>query len=265
MAKLIDLSVIHRDGEKLSMLPLLREFVKASGEYASDVALLSEKMVKYYSGIFKIGRPERGSDKDLRAVEALSDALYFMDCMVKAKNALAVDGMHKMLRAYYWERPYEAFEVVMRAAEESDNYKDSTSANILTYLGDLEMRTDKLEEAEKHYKEAESVYRRIHADLGLANALQAMGDLEQRKESFSQAIVLYEDAFNLYKKIMDNMGLAYTSAELCYCYAEVGNREKTLILAKQVDDICENLPYKDVIEYCLLKKESALDKLEEIN
>ena len=208
MVKLIDLSMIHRDGEKLSMLPLLREFVKESGEYADDVALLTEKVVKYYSGIFEIGRPERGSDKDLMAVESISDALYFMDCMVKVKNAFAVDDLHKLLCDYYLERPYEAIEVVSRAAGESDDYKDSTRANILEYLGDLEMRTDKLGEAEKHYREAENMYRRIHDEQGLANVLKSMGDLERRRAKLEEAEKHYREAENMYRRIHYDQGLA---------------------------------------------------------
>ena len=143
-------------------------------------------------------------------------------------------------------------------------HADLGLANVLKAMGDLEMRTAKLEEAEKHYSEAEAVYRRIHADLGLANVLQAMGDLEQGKKLFSQAIILYEDAVNLYKKTKENMGLAYTSSELCYCYAEEGNKEKAILCARQVAELCEELPYENVKGYCSRKVMSAIKKLEKL-
>lgn len=39
------------------------------------------------------------------------------------------------------------------------------------------MREDSLEDAEEHYREAENIYRHIHAELGLANVLQAIGHI----------------------------------------------------------------------------------------
>ena len=267
--KLTDLSVLHKDGKMLSMLPLLREYVKETKEYREDLEVLSERLLEYYSDVFKVNRStEMGTERDLRAVDALGDALYFMDCMVGEKDADAVGEMHSLLCEFYKERPYEAIEVVSRAInqvcfdegwvkaniieylgdlemrtdklEEAENHyreaegvcrrihEDLGLANVLQAMGDLEMRTDKLKEAEKHYVEAEGVYRRIHSDLGLANVLKAMGDLEQGKNHYRQAIVYYEKSVHLYEKTKGRIGMAYTSAELCYCCSEEGKIEKVL-------------------------------------
>ena len=420
---LSDLSVIHKDGKKLSMLPLLREFIRDTDEYALDLPIISEKLLEYYSGLFQVDRStEMGSEKDLRAIEVLSDALFFMDCMTSEKNAVTVGKMHTMLCDFYQDRPYEAIEVVSRTVNQAFLGDGQVNANITKYLGDLEMRTDKLEDAEKHYceaeevyrriqddlglsnvllamgdlemridkleeagkyyreaeevykqihydlglanvqkamgdlklrtakleeagkhyREAEEMYRRIHFDLGLANVLQsmgelelrtakleetekhyreaeevcrriqfnlglanvllmmgnlemqtakleeaekhyreaeemyrriqfflglanvlrAMGNLEQRKTHHRQAIKSYEIAVYYYEKTMGKVGMAYTSAELCYCNAEEGNKEKALHYAQQVDELCESLPYESVKDYCGRKLRRAFEKLE---
>ena len=57
------------------------------------------------------------------------------------------------------------------------------------------MRTDKLTEAEGHYREAEELYRRIHADLGLANVLQSVGDMMQKTENYEKASRKYGSSY----------------------------------------------------------------------
>ena len=55
--------------------------------------------------------------------------------------------------------------------------------------------------------------------------------------------------------------MAYTSAELCYCYAEEGDEEKVLIHAQQVVKLCERLPYECVKLYCFMKVSRAFGKM----
>ena len=149
-----------------------------------------------------------GSERDLRAVNALGDALYFMDRMVGTNNTTAVGTLHKMLRGYYMDRPYEAVEVLAKAVKYLNFDDEGINANLIKHLGDIEMRTDKLEEAEKHYVEAEGVYRCIHDDLGLANVLQAMGDLEKRTGKLEEAEKHYVEAEGVYRRIHEYLGLA---------------------------------------------------------
>ena len=207
--KLTDLSVLHKGGEKLSMLPLLREYVKETEGYNEDLEVLSGRLIEHYSGVFDVDRrTERGLEKDLRAVNALGDALYYMDCMVSTNNTTAVGTLHKMLRGYYMEKPYEAVEMLTKAVKHLSFDDEGINANLIEYLGDLEVRTDKLEEAEKHYVEAEGVYRRIHFDLGLANVLKAMGDLEVRTDKLEEAEKHYREAKGVYRRIHVDLGLA---------------------------------------------------------
>ena len=207
--KLIDLSVVHGEGEKLEMLPLLRDYARETEEYNEDLEVLSGRLIKHYSGVFDVNRStEMGSEKDFRAVNALGDALYFMDRMVGTNNTIAVGTLHKMLRDYYMDSPYEAVEVLTKAVKHLSFDDRGIEANLIEYLGDLEMRTDKLEEAEKHYAEAEGVYRRIHDDLGLANVLRAMGDLEKRTDKLEEAEKHYVEAEGVYRRIHADLGLA---------------------------------------------------------
>ena len=208
-AKLIDLSVIHSDGKNLSMLPILREYIGETEAYREDLRVLSGSLLEYYLGLFSFDRSkEMGSQRDLRGVEALGDALYFMDCMVSANNATAVSTLHELLCDYYMEGPYEAAEVLTKAVKHLSFGDVGIRANLLKYLGDLEMRTYKPENAEKHYYEAEGVYRKIHNDLGLANVLQAMGILEMRTDKLEEAEKHYYEAEGVYRKIQNDLGLA---------------------------------------------------------
>lgn len=57
------------------------------------------------------------------------------------------------------------------------------------------------------------------------------------------------------------MGLAYTSAELCYCYAKIGDMDKACIYEQQVKKICKDLPHDSVKWYCLSKISKAMKEL----
>ena len=88
-------------------------------------------------------------------------------------------------------------------------------SEVLKSMGDLKKCTANLREAEKYYIEAEGICRRIHYDLELANILKAIGDLKQLYELYDQAIEAYENAVILFKKTRNNKGLAYAT---CKCH-----------------------------------------------
>ena len=207
--KLADLSIIHIDGNRLSMLPLLREYIKETDEFEKDLPILSKSVLGYYLNVFEVDRrTERGSDKDIKAVESLSDVLYFFDCMVDEKYGAAVRTLHSFLQDYYWERPYESVEVLTKAVKQISFDDKETRVNIIEYLGDLEMRTDKLKEAEDHYREVETVYRSINNNPGLANLLETMGNLKIHTDELAEAERNYRETEDLNRQIHYDFGLA---------------------------------------------------------
>ena len=134
-------------------------------------------------------------------------------------------------------------------------------ANVLKAMGDLEMRTSKLGEAEGHYREAEELYRRIHLDIGLANVLRAMGNLWQKKEDYNKAINTYKAAADLYKKSAELMGLTYTASELAFCYAKKTDVSNVMRCASIVIELCDRLPYENVKQYCMYKISLAVKEI----
>jgi len=81
-------------------------------------------------------------------------------------------------------------------------------ANTCRSMGDLESRLGKPDEAETHYKEAMELYRQERSNLGLANAIQSLGDLESRLGKPDEAEAHYKEAMELYRQERSNLGLA---------------------------------------------------------
>ena len=303
LRKMMNLGVVHLDNGNLFMQPTLREYIVETDAYLGDIGEISKNLMAYYTDIYgEDGERIRGSDESAYAVECLSDALYYMNWLVERQFVQDIGKMHFMLRNYYLDLPYEAIIPVENAVNVS-GISDYIKANLLEYCGDLEMRTDKLEEAEAHYREAENLYRRIQDDLGLANVLKAMGDLERRtaklekaeahyweaenlyrriqddlglanvlqmmgdilqsKKDYKAAIDIYRDATALYVKTSEMMGLTYTSSELCLCYAETGDRDNVRYYSDMVLSIINSLPYDNVKSYCLKKIKKAIDKIKD--
>ena len=110
-------------------------------------------------------------------------------------------------------------------------------------MGDLYMRTDKLEEAEGHYHEAEELYRRIKDNLGLANVLKSMGDLKMRTDKLEEAEGHYREAEELYRSTQDNEGLSEvlkSMGDLKKCTANLREAEKYYI---EAEGICRRIHY----------------------
>jgi tetratricopeptide (TPR) repeat protein len=97
-------------------------------------------------------------------------------------------------------------------------------ANTLRSMGYLESRLGQIESAQEHYAQAEQLFRKEKNNLGLANTLLSMGDLERGSENYDSACNFYETAFKLYQDVQEPVGKAYVLAELCRTYPHI--REK---------------------------------------
>ncbi|QDV45129.1 NB-ARC domain protein [Stieleria neptunia] len=87
-------------------------------------------------------------------------------------------------------------------------------ANTLRALGDLQVRTDRLTEAEQSYAAALPIYQQIEARLGEANTLRALGDLQVRTDRLTEAEQSYAAALPIYQQIEDRLGEANTQLAL---------------------------------------------------
>jgi tetratricopeptide (TPR) repeat protein len=86
----------------------------------------------------------------------------------------------------------------------------SARAVMLGALGDLQVRTARLREAEESYRAALPIYREIEARLGEANTLRALGDLQVRTARLREAEESYRAALPIYREIEDRLGEANT-------------------------------------------------------
>ncbi|MCK6588986.1 MAG: tetratricopeptide repeat protein, partial [Polyangiaceae bacterium] len=83
-------------------------------------------------------------------------------------------------------------------------------ANTRKALGDLFLRTARLNDAERAYELALPIYRAIDARLGEANTLRALGDLFLRTARLNDAERAYELALPIYRAIDERLGEANT-------------------------------------------------------
>ncbi|MBX3743708.1 MAG: tetratricopeptide repeat protein [Verrucomicrobiae bacterium] len=103
-------------------------------------------------------------------------------------------------------RATAALVFVHRWSEESGRCLPGT----LKALGDLQVRRDRLEDAEQSYRDALPIYRQIESRLGEANTLRALGDLQVRRDRLQDAEQSYRDALPIYRQIEDRLGEANT-------------------------------------------------------
>ncbi len=209
--RLVSLGVVHFDDHidegYLSVQPTLRSYIIEVDEYQDDIDLLSQRVLQYYVDVYgEEGVRNWGTEEAIKSSECISDALFFMEWLIDREDIESVGKMHTLIAEYYMDMPFNALPLVIRTLS-LEGFDDTIRANLLNYCGDLEMRTDKLEEAEGHYLEAEVLCRRIHLDLELADVLRAMGDLKMRTYKLEEAEDHYREAEVLCRRIHSDFNL----------------------------------------------------------
>ena len=148
----------------------------------------------------------------LHRTDVVRDMLIFYHQCENAENAI----LAVLYRTYadLLSRLGKVGEAEAQYKEAEELYRkekaDLGLANTLRSRGDLLSRLGKVEEAEAQYKEAEELYRKEKADLGLANTLQSQGDLLSRLGKVEEAEAQYKEAEELYRKEKADLGLANT-------------------------------------------------------
>lgn len=96
-------------------------------------------------------------------------------------------------------------------------------ANALWSLGEISMRLGNLKEARAQYEKALEIYRSIDVKLGEANALLRLGVLAFQTGSLNEALKKYEEAVSIYQLIDAKQGEANTFRALGDLAMQAGN------------------------------------------
>lgn len=142
----------------------------------------------------------------------------------------------------------------MKLYEEAEElYRDEQDnlglANVLRSRGNLKNRLGDLDGAMKLHEEAEELYRGERLNLGLAYVFQNKGDIFIEQGKLHEAVEIYERALLLYQDEKDIMGYAYTMSELCCAYSLCADSEKASKIITELNQISDQIPYKDVKGY----------------
>ena len=122
-------------------------------------------------------------------------------------------------------------------------------ANTLLSRGDLLHRLGDLDEALSAYAVAEKLYSKEQDDLGLANTLLSRGDLFRRGDRYREALEQYCSACVLYRKLREPMGLGYALADQYRCLVHEGLHQEAVAVRRELEELLPRL-VPDVQSYC---------------
>ena len=122
-------------------------------------------------------------------------------------------------------------------------------ANTIQSRGDLLSRLGEVEKALSAYDEAEKLYRKEQDDLGLANTLQSRGDLFLTGDRYREALEQYRRACGLYRKLREPMGLGYALADQYRCLVHEGLHQEAVAVRRELEELLPRLT-PDVQSYC---------------
>lgn len=126
----------------------------------------------------------------------------FIDFVVKQQAGVAVEkafaeafktdyaGMEKELRDYVWNESYETrfFPLYSQEADKTVSSRLLSEAEVQFNLGNLLMRTQRLDEAEQHFKRA------LDLDSNLARTYEGLGFIAMRRDKYEEAVEHFKQA-----------------------------------------------------------------------
>ena len=212
------------DPDYKEALYLLREFSLVANEYAmlepikkeapSDAETKKSSRAKLFgalSALFGKGDDLHSADRQKwheMSLSSLQPALKLLREADPDDFDMLKPVVFSMLN-YFTFSAYASAEALRKLARLYREKHDNLGlANALKSLGNLENRLGGVDEARRHYEEAERLYQDERDNLGLANALKSLGDLERRLGGVDEARRRYEEAEHLYRDERDNLGLA---------------------------------------------------------
>ena len=156
---------------------------------------------------------------DIFIKDIIEDILYLIEYCRKTDDYRNIVRLHDVFFNYYGFASVRAYEVIREI--DADRLDTPDKANVLQSQGDLAMRVDDLEGAERKYGEAEKLYRKVH----------------------------------------DMIGLAYTISELCFLSAKKDDMDKVIDYATQAKEMIDLIPYESVKKYVAQKAVQAVELL----
>ena len=240
---LIDANLVNitNDRSRITMLlPLKRQYK----EFVPETESLSRECLERWARcIIELldTAGNRVSEARLTAhyhvLDLLTQILYIIEKIIELKqpeNLKPLLNRIVMSGANYFRNYLYRTDVVRNMLifyNQCENAENSILPVLYKTYADLLRRLGKVEEAESQYKEAEELYRKEKADLGLANTLQSRGDLLSRLGKVEEAESQYKEAEELYRKEKDDLGLANTLK------AESQYKEAEELYRKEKDDL----------------------------
>ncbi|RCV63028.1 Tetratricopeptide (TPR) repeat [Methanophagales archaeon] len=262
---LLRLNIIDVDSQgTLLMLAPLRQFILDKAKRKEDglnSLMLADMVYPYFNSVAKEAYEHMCDETHMTTLDLLLTEFPNMHHFIFFAGSLGGDWPRKLSNLSFYLYNYYQFNVLLgqeillyllklqtangltlsiahsskylgdlesrlgKVDEAQGHYKDAIElyrkerdnlglANAIKSLGDLESRLGKVDEAQGHYKDAIELYRKERANLGLANVYQSLGDLERARQEFKRAKTHYIKARELYIEERENMGLAYTCSEL---------------------------------------------------
>jgi tetratricopeptide (TPR) repeat protein len=205
--RLIETGLTFREGGRLRLLPLIREYVNAvHPTQAADFA----KLKSFYLRLCQSEGAKVGTAEGRAAVERLSVEVPNVDALVSSgvpepQHAAAMMTWAKFVR-YTGLGDAKLLTTALLAASEVASPKQR--AGLIYAAGSLALQRSDHDRARALYQQALPLYQSIRAVLGEANCIKKLGDIALRRSDHDSARAFYEQARPLYQSIRAVLGEA---------------------------------------------------------
>ncbi|MGI9344914.1 MAG: tetratricopeptide repeat protein [Gammaproteobacteria bacterium] len=135
--------------------------------------------------------------------------------------------------AFYLERALTAVQQLGNLSRNADIHKE---------LGYAARKLNDLPRAEKHYRQATSLYTKSQNIPQVSELLNRLGTVERLQGKVSQAIQNHSNALKIYKKLKDPTGEAYSLSLLATSARSTGNLSQALEYNQKALNLYEKLP-----------------------
>ncbi len=192
------------------------------------------------------GQSERALETYLKIAEASE---LDKDAEYKLYAEISIAGIYTDSEDY--EKALEQYSNIR------ENYpiSDSAQKNLIPYSviynneGIANENLGRYEEAEKLYRTAISISKKISEQYYLANAYSNMGSLKNKTKNYREALSWHEKAFNLRKEGNYSFGICQSLAHIGNIYSSLGEQEESEKYLNRSLDMALKMGYaKQVIE-----------------